>query len=119
MKLRRTLLTLKVLFILTLFFHGGTPVLATPEYAQDTGLECRACHIDPAGGSQLTSQGKLFLEELKAKGRYHQLSFLQHAVRFIIGYLHMMGAIMWFGAIMYVHLLLKPSYASQGFPREN
>ena len=29
----------------------------------------------------------------------------------------MMAAIMWFGAIMYVHLLLKPSYASQGLPK--
>jgi predicted heme/steroid binding protein len=29
----------------------------------------------------------------------------------------MMAAIMWFGTILYVHLLLKPAYASKGLPK--
>jgi predicted heme/steroid binding protein/uncharacterized membrane protein len=38
-------------------------------------------------------------------------------VRLVIGYLHMLAAIAWFGTIMYVHILLKPAYASKGLPK--
>lgn len=118
MTFRPDLVTLIVLFIAASILIGESPLLATPEYARETGLECTACHVDPAGGSQLTPQGKLFLDKLKARGEHrHQLSPIQRVVRLIIGYFHIMAAIMWFGTIMYVHLLLKPSYASQGLPK--
>jgi predicted heme/steroid binding protein/uncharacterized membrane protein len=91
--------------------------LATAEYARQTGYECRVCHVDAIGGGSLTEAGKRFLDGLKNKGSYHQLSLVQHIVRLTIGYLHMMAAILWFGTIMYVHILLKPAYASQGLPR--
>lgn len=45
------------------------------------------------------------------------LNPVQHAIRFIIGYLHMMTAIIWFGAILYVHIILKPAYAARGLPK--
>ena len=90
---------------------------ATPEYAKQTGFACAKCHTDPGGGGALTETGMQFLETLKAKGQYRSLSLFQHIVRLLIGYLHLMAAIMWFGTIMYVHLLLKPAYASQGLPR--
>jgi predicted heme/steroid binding protein len=35
----------------------------------------------------------------------------------IIGYLHLLTAIAWFGTILYVHILLKPAYAAKGLPR--
>jgi len=38
-------------------------------------------------------------------------------VRFAAGFLHLLTAVMWFGTILYVHLLLKPAYASHGLPR--
>jgi predicted heme/steroid binding protein/uncharacterized membrane protein len=41
----------------------------------------------------------------------------QHIMRLMIGYFHMIAAIMWFGTIMYVHILLKPAYASKGLPK--
>ncbi|MEJ2696461.1 MAG: CopD family protein [Candidatus Sulfobium sp.] len=31
--------------------------------------------------------------------------------------MHLLTAIAWFGTILYVHILLKPSYASKGLPR--
>ncbi len=92
-------------------------VVATPEYSKQTGMTCVTCHIDPAGGGPLTDAGKQFLETLKTKGQYRALSLPQHIVRLMVGYLHLMSAIMWFGTIMYVHILLKPAYASQGLPR--
>jgi predicted heme/steroid binding protein/uncharacterized membrane protein len=95
----------------------ASPALATPEYARETGYECGKCHVDIVGGGKLTPVGKAFLEQLKSKGRYRRLSTAQHIIRLAIGYLHMLAAIVWFGAILYVHVLLKPAYASKGLPK--
>ena len=92
-------------------------VPATPDYAKQTGYECGKCHVDVIGGGKLTTTGEAFLTSLKKKGLYRQLSTTQHVVRLIVGYLHMLAAIMWFGTILYVHLLLKPAYASKGLPK--
>ena len=90
---------------------------ATTDYARQTGFECQKCHIDPIGGGPLTETGKNFLIDLKSKGLYRPLSTTQHIIRLIIGYLHLTAAIVWFGTIMYVHILLKPAYASKGLPK--
>jgi predicted heme/steroid binding protein/uncharacterized membrane protein len=92
-------------------------VSATPEYARQTGFECSQCHVDSIGGGPLTDKGKAFLSDLKSKGLYRPLTMTQHVIRLMIGYFHMIAAIMWFGTIMYVHILLKPAYASKGLPR--
>ncbi len=104
-----------VLFVLALIM----PVHAygTVDYSRQTAKACKACHINPAGGGELTAEGKAFKDELRIKGLYRPLTTTQHVVRFIIGYLHMMTAIVWFGAILYVHLLLKPAYAARGLPK--
>jgi predicted heme/steroid binding protein/uncharacterized membrane protein len=101
--------------ILLLFFPASTS--ATTNYARQTGYECRHCHVDQIGGGQLTEAGQRYLDDLKGKGQYRPLSFTQHAVRLILGYFHMLAAIAWFGTIVYVHLLLKPAYASKGLPK--
>jgi predicted heme/steroid binding protein/uncharacterized membrane protein len=107
-----------------LFLAVGLAVLllpgkaaSTPDYAKQTGYECGKCHVDVIGGGKLTSAGEAFLASLKAKGQYRQLTTTQHVVRLIVGYLHMVAAIIWFGTIMYVHILLKPAYASKGLPK--
>ena len=90
---------------------------ATPDYARQTGFECTRCHVDALGGGALTPEGENFLLDLKSRGRYRPLSTAQRIVRLFIGYFHMLAAIAWFGTIMYVHLLLKPAYASKGLPK--
>ncbi|MBF0505341.1 MAG: CopD family protein [Nitrospirae bacterium] len=90
---------------------------ATPEFAQKTGLACTECHVNPAGGRPLTEKGRKYLEELQAKQHYRPITRAQRIVRLFIGYFHIMAAIIWFGAIIYVHLLLKPAYAVKGLPR--
>jgi len=75
------------------------------------------CHIDATGGGKLTKQGENFLGDLKIKGLYKPLTKTQKIVRFVIGYIHLITAIAWFGTILYVHILLKPAYASKGLPR--
>jgi len=105
--------------LLLLFFALLTPVqsFATPEYATQTGFECKQCHVDVIGGGPLTDTGNKFLADLKAKGQYRPLSGAKRVIRLIIGYFHMLAAIAWFGTIMYVHILLKPAYASKGLPK--
>jgi predicted heme/steroid binding protein/uncharacterized membrane protein len=90
---------------------------ATVEYARQTGQACGFCHVDPAGGGALTAEGQAFRDQLRLKGLYRPLSPLQRIVRLLVGYVHMMTAIAWFGTILYVHILLKPAYASKGLPR--
>lgn len=109
-------------YVLLIFYCGmlvfaPLPVSATPEYARMTRFECSHCHVDAIGGGRLTPSGEKFLEDLKIKGLYRHLSPVQHGIRLIVGYLHMMTAIIWFGTIMYVHVLLKPAYASKGLPK--
>jgi predicted heme/steroid binding protein/uncharacterized membrane protein len=100
-----------------LIMFSPSAAFATPDYARQTGLACGQCHIDVIGGGALTAQGEQFLVELKSKGQYRSLSLAQHLIRLTIGYLHMLSAIIWFGTIMYVHVLLKPAYASKGLPK--
>lgn len=106
-------------YLLLFVFLLALPSLssATPEFAQQTGLICADCHIEPSGGGQLTERGKAFLEDLQKKQNYRPLTSAQKIIRLFIGYLHMMAAITWFGAIIYVHLLLKPAYAAKGLPK--
>lgn len=89
----------------------------TTEYAGQTGKICSDCHIDPTGGGKLTKDGESFKDELRIRGQYRELSPFQHVVRFIVGYLHTITAIIWFGTILYVHIVLKPAYAAGGLPR--
>lgn len=93
------------------------PARATEEFARRTGKECVACHVDPAGGGELTAAGNDFLASLVASGKGAPVSSFHHGVRFAAGFLHLITAVMWFGTILYVHLLLKPAYASRGLPR--
>ena len=89
---------------------------ATPEYAEQTGRDCKICHVEATGGD-LTKAGEDFRKDLQMKGKYRALRPFQRVVRLIIGYLHLLTAIAWFGTILYVHILLKPAYAAKGLPK--
>lgn len=105
---------LAIPFLILLFPLNG---FCTVEYAGQTGKSCGECHYEATGGGKLTKDGEAFRNELRIKGLYRPLTKTQHVVRFIIGYLHTMTAIIWFGAILYVHILLKPAYAARGLPK--
>lgn len=99
-------------YLLILFFILVLPFLsfAKPEYAEKTGKECIYCHVTESGGN-LTKEGKLFLKnELRPSG-------IKRVVRIIVYYFHFLFGILWFGTILYVHIILKPGYASKGLPR--
>ncbi len=90
---------------------------ATEEYAKETGHECAFCHVDPAGGGELTKAGAEYTmphtQAIPKPGHSPAVRLF----RFAVGYLHLITAFLWFGTILYVHLVLKPAYASSGLPR--
>ncbi len=100
------------IFILIIF----SPILttkcyATYELAEKTGKDCSFCHLSPDGGGELTDAGKSYLPK-QSLGKK-----AQHLFRLIVGYIHILFAVFWFGTILYVHIILKPSYAAHGLPR--
>lgn len=114
-------------FILSIFLivFYDISAHALEEYALKTGKECGYCHLNRAGGGELTAEGKRF-------ERHHSFSDItpmpaeaaravhgapSRFIRLVSGYIHLLVAMFWFGTILYVHLVLKPAYASQGLPR--
>lgn len=90
---------------------------ATEEYAKQTGQACAVCHLDPGGGGELTAAGKAFADSRHARTEKPETGLFFKGFRLVIGYLHFLTAIFWFGTILYVHLILKPAYAASGLPR--
>jgi len=108
-----------LILICTLSWQAS-PSGATEIYAEQTGQSCEACHLDPAGGGELNAAGKEFTATLAARSDEPgpaSLSLAGRVIRFAAGYLHLLTAILWFGTILYVHLVLKPAYAAGGLPR--
>lgn len=97
----------------------GLPALATVEYALQTNQPCGACHLDPGGGGGLTAVGLAF-QAAPAGGAGEAAAPLglgPRLLRAAARFLHLLAAILWFGTILYVHLMLKPTYAVRGLPR--
>lgn len=101
-----------------------TPSSATEEMAERTGKDCSYCHLDQAGGGELTRGGKEYLNAISLTTESSQEESLPpnwkkklHLLRIFVGYMHIFTAIFWFGTILYVHIILKPSYAAHGLPR--
>lgn len=95
---------------------------ATEEYAGRTGQACEACHRDPAGGGPLNPAGEAFAAgghrwPVPEGTRARSLSAPVRLLRFGLGFLHLAAAVMWFGTIFYVHVVLRPKYALGGLPR--
>lgn len=102
-------------FIISVILLFSTVLYATPQYAQKTDQKCMLCHIDPAGGGELTDVGKGYKLSLK-KSEISQEEYSKSYFKLLILFIHIFTAIFWFGTILYVHIVLKPKYASKGLP---
>lgn len=109
----------RILIMIMMLVLLGCPLtaVATDEYARQTGLDCAACHVDPSGGGELTKAGEDFAAAPRESAAKPVLSVAARGFRFAAGYLHLLTGFLWFGTILYVHLVLKPAYASGGLPR--
>ncbi len=109
-----------ILILTTLYFTAlfASPGNATEEYAEITGTECEVCHIDPLGGGKLTEIGKGYLLSVSPETSQNDKNrgSASQVIKLIFLYIHITTAFLWFGTILYVHLVLKPAYASKGLP---
>jgi predicted heme/steroid binding protein len=92
---------------------------ATPEYAERSAQGCLTCHISEEGGGGLTTRGLEFAASgytWPPHGGFRVLGPVRKSVRLGIGLVHIIAAFLWFGTILYVHLMLRPGYAARGLP---
>lgn len=78
------------------------------------------CHLSDEGGGKLTTRGLEFAASgytWPPEGGYRVLEPIRKSVRLGIGLFHIVASFIWFGAILYVHILLRPGYASRGLPK--
>jgi predicted heme/steroid binding protein/uncharacterized membrane protein len=113
-----------VLVTLLLLLFIPLQSLATEKFAEKTDKECQHCHLDPSGGGELTALGEGYLLSLRETpdadpplAQATSSAALTHLFKLIVGLIHIFTGFFWFGTILYVHLILKPAYASQGLPR--
>jgi len=109
------------IFFLLISLSSAATLCATEEYAETTGRDCGVCHFDPAGGGELTATGTGYAMSLSSGVTETpdavKISAASRLFRLLTGYLHILFGFFWFGTILYVHLILKPAYASRGLPR--
>ncbi|OGP55099.1 MAG: hypothetical protein A2Y65_09955 [Deltaproteobacteria bacterium RBG_13_52_11] len=110
--------------VLLLFVFASSPALATEQYAAETGKGCIFCHQESTGG-QLKAVGFAYIkngyqypipERLLKKADALQTP-LHKTLRFIIGYLHLLAAVVFFGAIFYIHIFIRPVRLIGGIPK--
>ncbi len=104
----------KLIVILLLLISSN--IYSTVEYSVLTGRNCIECHKDKDGG-ELTVYGEEYLVLLKTDESFEPISDNIKTVRTLFGLLHFLTAFIWFGAILYIHLILKPKYVAHGIPK--
>lgn len=113
--LRRCFVTL-VLVAAGIALAAG-PAPGTDDFAACTGRPCAHCHENASGGGTLTAQGTAFAGAVAADGETTTPSNLRRYGGAAVLFIHIVTAFLWFGTILYVHLVLKPAYAAKGLPR--
>lgn len=106
-----TLLTLALIAVLI------RPVFASPEFSGQTGQACSACHKNPDGGGALTLRGERYKADGFLWGEVERPLWGTRLLKTILGFLHLLFGMVWFGAIVYVHLIIKPKSLIGGMPK--
>src|SRR4030042_2330744 len=101
-----------------------SPSLATEQYAARTGKGCIFCHQESTGGP-LNTVGFAYInngyhypipERILQKAEALQSPF-HKTLRFIVGYLHLLAGVVFFGAIFYIHIFIRPVRLIGGIPK--
>jgi hydroxylamine dehydrogenase len=110
--------------IVTINCLGADAAWAREAYARQTGQGCIFCHQQSTGG-QLKSVGLAYIrngyrypipQQVLRKAEMLQQP-LHKMLRFIIGYLHLLAAVIFFGAIFYIHIFIRPTRLTGGLPK--
>jgi len=85
------------------------PSNALPRYANQTGQDCSVCHTNPSIG-ELNDVGEAYrISHRWPPDVSANLSFV-----FAVGFIHILSAVLWIGAIFFVHLVHTPDVVALG-----
>jgi len=120
----RILIALTAVFVIAIIYSAlaRSAAAATPQYAQQTGQTCGVCHERPEGGGSLTATGTAFARSghqwpVSVTSATQPVSNVDRTIRLIIGYIHLVTAVAWFGTIFYIHVMVRPQTLTSGIPR--
>ena len=103
--------------VLMLSMLAAPPAGATPYFSAQTSQSCAFCHENPDGGSTLTPQGYNFRARGYVLDPDVEPSAWRKVLEFAAGFLHIFAAVIWFGAIFYIHLFIGPRSLVKGVPK--
>ena len=111
---------LGIFFLSLVLFVTYIPIQseAWPVYARETREACTACHLKKS--SYLSVKGLEYAASgyrWPPTGGYAVISPLPSWLVPIVGFIHYLAGFLWFGTILYVHLVLRPAYAEKGLPK--
>ncbi|MFP4477219.1 MAG: multiheme c-type cytochrome [Desulfatibacillaceae bacterium] len=112
-KTRTSLLLGVVTAALVLFC---APAHSGPRFSVETGRSCTYCHVQPDGGSALTPEGHTFRGNGFAFVEGEAPPVWKDFALFAVGFVHVLFAFIWFGAIFYVHIMIGPKSLVAGLP---
>ena len=107
----RLLSILLAILLISSFTH------ASPEFSGQTGQPCSACHKDPDGGGALTLRGERYKADGFFWGEVDRPLWGTRLLKTVLGFLHLLFGVVWFGSIIYVHLIIKPRSLIGGMPK--
>ncbi|WP_156915779.1 multiheme c-type cytochrome [Desulfatirhabdium butyrativorans] len=113
-----------LIMLVAVLFSSALVLDAREEYARRTAKSCTFCHAAEMGGP-LKDAGIAYM-----RGGYHypiapsvlsKVSALStpgiQTIRFLIGYLHLLAAVILVGAIFYIHIFVGPKQLTTGIPK--
>jgi len=104
-----------LIFIPLLVLLLSSPVLARPEYAQNTGQSCSTCHTDSTIG-ELNDVGKAY--SVTHQWPPGEVSHGQNILVSIVGFIHLFASMILVGSMFFVHTIHKAStLAMSGVPK--
>ncbi|MBI9084626.1 MAG: CopD family protein [Desulfobacterales bacterium] len=124
MNLRKHRIWLLLVWGVLCWLSTPSAARATDTYARRTGKGCIFCHRESTGG-QLRTAGFAYIRNgyrypvsLSVLAKAESLQGPVHkTLRFIVGYLHLTAAVIFFGAIFYIHIFIRPTRLTGGLPK--
>jgi len=101
-----------------------SPARAREPYAEQTGKGCIFCHEQASGGA-INTTGIAYIRNsyrypippaVIEKARTLDTP-LHRVLRFVLGYIHLLAGVVFFGAIFYIHIFVRPSRLTGGIPK--
>ena len=111
------------LFLVIVILLSFSEAYATEEYARKTGKGCTFCHLESTGGavndvgfSYIKNDYQYPIPKRIIKKTEALRTPFYKKLKLVLGYIHLLIAMVFVGTIVYVHLFIKPTQLTSGIP---